>query len=142
LQKSSKLRVASEEMIMAYKNERYWLRFFHLSQEHGDKLRAVYFYEGIRAVPNKDFPGKFVISLPLNEALALAPIREFITDAKLGEDAYGVFVSLVTDRETAIVSVPKFVRDLIRDVGGQVDFSFTIIHSDEVDRPDESGVKQ
>src|SRR3954463_352716 len=126
---------------MAYNNERYWFRFFHLSREQGDKLRSTYFYDGIRAMANRDFPGQFVISIPLTGSLDLAPICDFVRAEHLEESEYGVFISLLTERETAIVTAPDFIRRLVRDVGGQIEFSFTVIHPDEVDGSAESGGK-
>jgi hypothetical protein len=112
---------------MAYNNERTWFRFFSLSRDQGDNLRKTYFYDDIKAMANKSSPDRFTISIPLKESLALGPLREFISDEHLGSEDYGLFVSLVTDRETAIVEVPKFVRDFFKEVGGRIDFSFTIV---------------
>jgi hypothetical protein len=126
---------------MAYNNERYWFRFFHLSRGQGDKLRSHYFYDGIRAMANRDFPEQFVVSIPLTESLELAPICDFIRAEHLEESEYGVFISLLTELETAIVTVPGFVQRLVRDVGGKIEFSFTVIHPDEVDGSAESDGK-
>jgi hypothetical protein len=104
-----------------------------LSREQCDKLRAAYFYDGIRAMPSKEEPGKFGITIPLTESLGLEPAKAFARDEKLDEGSYGVVVSLVTESETDVVAVPKFVRDFIHDFGGALDFSFTVIYSDEVD---------
>lgn len=106
-----------------------------LSREQCDKLRAAYFYDGIQAMPSKHDPQRFAVTIPLTEALSLEGARALVSQEMLEDDSYGVFVSLVTDRETGGVVVPKFVREVSRALAGSLEFSFTVIHPEEVDPP-------
>lgn len=57
-------------------------------------------------------------------------VRPFIEEHGIPECDYGLFVSVSTSSDSEIVSVPQFVADIFRSVGGGLDFSFTVL-SDE-----------
>lgn len=76
---------------------------------------------------NKYYKNKsnFVISLQLDESLdygQFADVLNSVCNLKKG-----LYVSLVTESDSDGLSIPIFVIDLFRRIGGTIDFSFTSV---------------
>ncbi len=70
---------------------------------------------------------KLVISFQLNKNLKHKKLRAFLRQNKISPNTYGLWVSLVTERDSDGVRVPAFAAELFRKVGGKLDFSFTSV---------------
>lgn len=57
-------------------------------------------------------------------------IKSFIDQHQIPECDYGLFVSVSTDSDSEIISLPKFAAEIFRAVGGGIDFSFTVLSED------------
>ena len=66
-----------------------------------------------------------VVSFDVVEATGLEGLYKFLSQEAIAPDSYSVWISVVTSSDHSGVSVPKYIRDLIRRTGGGIDFSFT-----------------
>jgi len=109
---------------MSYCDEQVSFRFFDLTKEEADALKAHIANAELR--PQRKDPGKYVVALPwMNPEEDYSWLEHLIQKHKLSEEKYGFFFSLVTADDHGIITMPKFVRVLFRRIGGQLDFSFT-----------------
>ncbi len=107
------------------KRERVGFRFFRLSRDQVDKVAKIYPKASIR--PSRVGSEHYVVSWWLEEIETYDWLMDFLTEAKLGYEDYGLWVSLRTDSDSDIIRVPQFALELSRRVGGVIDFSYTII---------------
>jgi len=70
---------------------------------------------------------KLVVAIPLTEGYNYQTLIEFIKLNNIPWSQYGIWVSLVTDLDQDGVHVPEFVTNIIREIGGNIDFSFTCV---------------
>ena len=111
---------------MSYENnEEYWFRFMSLSETQVHALQAHCVNVEVR--PKRNSPGQFVASFRLSHASAYDWLPSFVQNCKLADSEYGVFVSLLTKHDSEIVTLPAFILDVHRRVGGQIEFPFTMI---------------
>jgi len=61
---------------------------------------------------------------PIDDPESCAVIANFVKLHRLSPADYGVYASLVTEYDHDGVRLPMYVVDLVRDIGGQVDFAF------------------
>jgi hypothetical protein len=116
---------------MSYRKERVGFRFMNVSHDVAVRLHARVANATVR--PMHGSPDRYVVSLSwLDPAGDYDWIGDAVHEHHLEEADYGLFVSLVTEAESAIVSVPDFARALFRRVGGRLDFSFTCLGPEEV----------
>lgn len=113
---------------MADKRERVGFRFFRLSKDQADEVAKLYPKVSIR--PSRVSAEHYVVSWWLQETETYDWLMDFLAEAKLGYEDYGLFVSLRTDSDSDIIRVPQFALELSRRVGGVVDFSYTIIEQE------------
>lgn len=73
---------------------------------------------------------KTTVVIRLREGGDYTWIREVNERFKLAPDRFGVWVSLVTEWDSEIVGLPPYAVDLVRLVGGRVEFSVTFIADD------------
>lgn len=111
---------------MSYEgNEEFWFRFTSLSEVQVQALQAHCVNVEVR--PKRNRSGQFVASFQLSHTSAYDWLPSFIKDCNIGDSEYGLFVSLVTSYDSEIVTLPAFVLDIHRRVGGQIEFSFTMV---------------
>ena len=111
---------------MSYEgNEEFWFRFMALSETQVQALRDYCVSAVVR--PKRNRPGQFVASFRLSHASVYDWLPSFIQNYDIAASEYGVFVSLVTKHDSEIVTLPAFVLDVHRRVGGQIEFSFTVV---------------
>lgn len=111
---------------MSYEgNEEYWFRFMALSETQVQDLQGRYF--GVEVRPKRNSPGQFVASFRLSSASAYDWLPSFVRTFNIADSDYGVFASLVTKHDSEIVTLPAFVLDVHHCVGGQIEFSFTMV---------------
>lgn len=110
---------------MSNKLERVGFRFFRLQKSQADEIAKLYPKVNIR--PARGSSEHYVVSWWLQETETYDWLMDFLAEANLGYEDYGLFVSLRTDSDTDIIRVPQFALDLSRRVGGVIDFSYTYI---------------
>lgn len=111
---------------MSYEgNEEFWFRFRSLSETQVRELQEHRVSAEVR--PKRNTPGQFVASFQLNKASVYDWLPSFVRDGNIADSEYGVFVSLLTKHDSEIVTLPAFVLDVHRCVGGQIEFSFTVV---------------
>jgi len=112
-------------------SERRIFRFTHVTDEVLKDLREVMEdkegLEDLRINPQYGAPEKFAVLWDIEEGVDYGWIGRFAERSGLRDDTYGVLVSLVTEEDRGRVRAPKFLIDLSRQVGGVIDFSFTVI---------------
>ena len=69
---------------------------------------------------------KYVVSIELTNDLNLESLEEYINNRD-DEANHDFFISFVTNSDSEIIEVPKFVVECIRKIGGKVNFSFTYV---------------
>jgi hypothetical protein len=69
----------------------------------------------------------YVVSWWLQEIEDYDWLTNFLAEADLRDEDYGLFVSVRTGFDTGIVRIPHFALTLSRRVGGVIDFSYTCI---------------
>ncbi len=111
---------------MSYENtEEFWFRFISLSETQVHALQGHLVDAQVR--PSRNMPGRFVASFRLSPAGAYDWLPSFVQSCNIADSEYGVFVSLLTKHDSEIVTLPAYVLDVHRRVGGQIEFSFTVV---------------
>ena len=104
---------------MSYEgNEEFWFRFGSLSEPQVNALKEHGGNVEVRVRPRKNMPGRFVATFRLDAAENYDWLQSFVRENNIADSEYNVFVSLVTWHDSEIVSLPPFVLDLHRRVGG------------------------
>ena len=111
---------------MSYEgNEEYWFRFMSLGET---QVRALQDHcASVEMRPKRNSPGQFVASFRLSHASSYDWLPSFVQTCNIADSQYGMFVSLLTKHDSEIVTLPAFMLDLHRRVGGQIEFSFTMV---------------
>lgn len=111
---------------MSYEgNEEFWFRLMSLSET---QVRALQDHcVSVEVRPKRNKPGQFIASFRLSNSSAYDWLPSFVRSCNLADSEYGVFVSLLTKHDSEIVTLPAFVLDVHRCVGGQIEFSFTMV---------------
>lgn len=111
---------------MSYEgNEEFWFRIAALSEAQTECVRRM--APAIETRPSRHQPSLFAVSFRLSPTDDYRWIDSFVRDQALTESTYGVFVSLVTSHDSEIVTMPQYILDLHRRIGGQMEFSFTVV---------------
>ena len=113
---------------MVHRDELIGFRFFALSPAQLDELRKV--CPDAQGRPARKREGFIVGSFTLHAGGDYSWLKPFIQACQIPACDYGLFVSVSTSSESAIVRLPEFAADIFHDVGGVMDFSFTVL-SDE-----------
>jgi len=66
-----------------------------------------------------------VARVPLEEGKDYAWLKVLVNKENIASADFGFFLSIRTDETSGIMRVPDFVVQLIQELGGVVDFSFT-----------------
>src|SRR4051794_10720798 len=85
----------SEKGEVASKRERVGFRFFRLSKDQVDEITKLHPKAGIR--PARGSSGDYVVSWWLQETETYDWLIDFLAEAELAHEDYGLFVSLRTD---------------------------------------------
>ena len=72
---------------------------------------------------NKDY----VLCIELTCPDVCSRLRGIISMASELRSVHGIFVSMVTDSDSDGTSLPGFVIEYLQNVGGSLDFSFTVV---------------
>lgn len=68
-----------------------------------------------------------VVAFDLGESERYEEVKKFIQKHNIKPSGYGLWISLVTEADSDGVHVPANAVDLLRQVGGQLDFSFVTV---------------
>jgi hypothetical protein len=68
----------------------------------------------------------FVLSIKLSTPVVCEAIQYALLQCPL-ETPYGTYISLVTESDSDGVHLEPFICEFMRKVGGDVDFSFTVV---------------
>lgn len=108
----------------AFTKERCSFRFLRLNQSLVKQVQA--HFPGARARLREE-PSIFGVMIPTSPDTDFAWIERLIEEHQIPEQDYDVFISIVTDSDSRIISMPRYLVDLVRRIGGQVEFSFTVV---------------
>jgi hypothetical protein len=113
----------------AHRNLRIYFRFVGLSGEHLDRVRETLASHAVQVADRKRRAGQRaeVVAIPIDERFPVAAVASLVQELGLSSDSYGVYISLVTESDQDGLTVPEPVLRVIREVGGQLDFSFTCV---------------
>jgi hypothetical protein len=110
----------------AHHKEKISFRFMNFSSQLLPLLREV--LPGVKLKTKKrQVAGGLVVAFELEEKRNYEKLFAFIREQKISQASFGVWISLVTECDSDGVHVPEFVIAIIREIGGQVDFSFTCV---------------
>lgn len=104
------------------RRERFWFRFTSLSDKDLKKLQGL--------LPTIPFTIRkkgdvSVVSFEIAAGMDLEGLYTFLAQVPIEPSTYSVWISVVTSSDHSGVSVPGYVRDLIRRANAGIDFSFT-----------------
>jgi hypothetical protein len=110
----------------AHRNLRIHFRIVGFPGEHLERLRAALGDRVLHvAESRRQGVQGAVVAVAIDEDFPVAMVASLVQELGLPSDHYGVYVSLVTDSDHDGLSVPESALRVIREVGGQLDFSFT-----------------
>lgn len=112
-----------------WKREKHYFRFLRLNGEQAKDLVRLCPDATIRSRAGE--AGVLVGSFRLVEGEPYGWITDLVARHRIDEEDYGIFVSLVTEMDTDIIRVPRFVAELYRRTGGVLDFSYTYVSPEE-----------
>jgi hypothetical protein len=113
---------------MPHRDELLGFRFFALSPTQLDELRQV--WPDVESRPARRREGLVTGALTLRPNTDYSWLKSFITQHGIPESDYGLFVSVSTSSDSEIVRLPQIAAEIFRQVGGQIDFSFTVLSDD------------
>lgn len=67
---------------------------------------------------------KMVLRVIIDEQVTASILNSLINDCS-DDIYYDFFISVSSEQETAVVSIPRLVLDLYKNVGGEMSFSYT-----------------
>ena len=70
---------------------------------------------------------KLVVCFTLEKKIHCKKLQTFLIKGKIPPSKCGLWISLVTERDSDGVHVPDFAVRLFQHIGGQLDFSFTFV---------------
>jgi hypothetical protein len=107
---------------MPFREERWFFRFVGLNRERVDEIQKTWQVE----VTHHQDARNFVVSLELVEGTDYQKLVELVSRWRLPRTSHGLWISLVTERDSDGVHVPEFATELLLLTGGTIDFSFTL----------------
>jgi hypothetical protein len=104
------------------RRERFWFRFTSLSDKDLKTLQDL--------LPTIPFTIRkkgdvSVVSFEIVAGMDLEGLYTFLAQVRIDPSTYSVWISVVTSSDHSGVSLPPYVRDLVRNTSGGIDFSFT-----------------
>jgi hypothetical protein len=109
-----------------YRKETISFRFVDLPDELVPFLKEA--LDGIELEVKRRKGGKeLVVAFVLNENKNYEKLCTFIQERRIPASQYGLWISLVTEADNGGVHVPAYAIDLLRHIGGQLDFSFVSV---------------
>ena len=103
----------------------YAFRFLRLDRQQAERVKGEFSDHTVRPAPgNHD---RFIVTAGVSVGTKLDWIERFVHEEGISEEHYDFFISTVTDTDTRIVSMPTNMVDLLRKIGGSVEFSFTVV---------------
>ena len=107
---------------------RIYFRVVGLPSEHLERVRQVLADRAMRLSARKRQGGQGeVVAIEIDEDFPVAAVASLVQELGLSNDSYGVYISLVTEADQDGFTVPESALRVIREVGGQLDFSFTSV---------------
>jgi hypothetical protein len=112
----------------AHRTLRIHFRVVGLPSEHLERVREVLLDRTVRVSSRKrqGLQGE-VVAVEIDEAFPVAAVASLVRELGLSSDSYGVYISLVTEADQDGFTVPESALRVIREVGGQLDLSFTTV---------------
>jgi hypothetical protein len=114
---------------MGYKDESISFRFLALSSTELDELRQSRPDVISRSARGRE--GRLTGVFDLRAGEDYQWLKGFINCHNISPETYGLFMSVATSSDSEIISVPRFAVDLVREIGGVIDFSFTVLSDEE-----------
>ena len=110
-----------------YKEEKYYFRVIDVTKYELNKL--IDDLRNICSFQQNKFKNtdNYTIIIELNTKSNYSKLEEFVFQHPEIKERYGIYVSLVTDRDSDGLSVPTYVINLFLKIGGTFDFSFTSV---------------
>ena len=101
----------------------YSIRFFCSTEQQADEITQI--CSGITVIKNKQRrkDGKWIVVINIDSNTVTNSIRNAI----LTGSKFDHFISLVSESDTNIISLPDYVMKCVREWLGPVNFSFTVV---------------
>ena len=107
-----------------YRNERYYFRFVGISPKLALLLKEKFPHWEVDINKFKDGEN-FVASFKLLAEKDYSELTIFIKENKILQATYGLFIALESNKDMDGVSVPHYVLEVYKKIGGNFDFSFS-----------------
>jgi hypothetical protein len=105
-----------------------WLRFKGISQSQTDQLLRECAEDYPIKTKMNGKPSDMNALILLEEGKSFEKLKHFITHHYPTDNgSYDLFISVTTENDSEIITVPEAVTHLLRDIGGGVHFSFTAV---------------
>jgi hypothetical protein len=106
----------------------FWFRITGLDAGTLSRLREAFESQQVQVYdgPRTAIPGA-VASIAIQPDFPIQAMADFVRNHEIPEDRFGVYVSMTTESDHDGISVPDHVVDVIRQCGGQLDVSVTVV---------------
>jgi len=115
-------------MIKSHRKEKYIFRLYKLSKRKIDDFKQRTNGLVYEIKPLRNVQGRFTIVINLDKTqlyMKYGPeILQFIKDHKLSKKSYGIWASLLTERDNDGLHLPVYVIQFYKQLEGSIDFSF------------------
>jgi hypothetical protein len=110
----------------AYHKEKIWFRVVGFPENLLSALRRTLPGTHLETGTQKK-TGELVVSIRLHQKINYRKLRMFLRKNGIASGKYGLWISLVTERDSDGVRVPNFAVKFLQQTGGKLDFSFTAV---------------
>ena len=110
-----------------YVKIRYIFRIWNLIPTEAEIIKSKLPHNRIEISPYYCNKKKRVISMPINKRFDSNQVKQLISKLKIDSNQYGVYVSIVSERDWDGVRLPEPVRLAVFKLGGHIDFSYTCV---------------
>lgn len=101
----------------------YAIRFFCDTEPQADEIAQICTSLTLAKKRQRKKEGKWVVSIDIDSCTVLSSVRKAMT---IGSE-FDHFISLVSENDTNIISLPDYVLECVREWSGPVNFSFTVV---------------
>ena len=105
------------------------LRFIRITEEEAGRVMG--FCPEAKRHRHKDHNDQFTVSFKLKEQADYSWVGPLLEEKKVPRTSCNLFVSVVTEYDSEIVSLPDFALTLQLELAIGIDFSFTVVFPED-----------
>ena len=111
----------------SYRKEKYYFRIIDLSVPELETAKEILNKYKMETGAYKN-TNKYTILLRLDvDSKKYTELINYISQHPEINGKYGIYISLVTENDSDGLTVPAYIIELLREIGGELDFSYTSV---------------